>query len=69
MASIDPLLLVLMDCLTEAVSSTNFGLHVWSHSRFKFLPRFCFPDLYCCSRVQNVIETRHIHFVLEIIHF
>ena len=38
---------------------TDFGLHVWSHPRFGFLARFCFPDVSCCIWDENIIETRY----------
>ena len=58
-ASINPLLSVLMDCSTEAISIMDFSSHMWSHSRFTFLDRFCFPIVDCCSRDDNIIETRN----------
>ena len=44
-AIINPLLSVLMGCPTKAISSMDFGSHVWSHPIFRFLARFCFPDV------------------------
>ena len=58
-ASIDPFPSVLMDCSTETILSTDFGLHMWSHPSFRILTRFCFLNLYCCSRDENFIETRY----------
>ena len=58
-ASIDPFLSFLMDCPTEAILSTDFGLHVLSHPRFRFLARFCFSNVHCRRRNENVIETRY----------
>ena len=34
MTSVYPLLAILMDCLMEAISNTDFGLDMWSHPRF-----------------------------------
>ena len=43
MASIYPLLLILMYCLTETIPSADFGTDVRSHPRFRLLAgfRFC----------------------------
>ena len=72
-ASIDPLLSVLVDCLKEVISSTDFGSHLWSHPRFRFLARFYFLDVGCYSRDENIIETRYtkryVWFVRKIINF
>ena len=46
-ASIDPFLL-------EAILSTNFSSHMWNHPRLRFLARFWFPNVDCCSRDENV---------------
>ena len=51
-------LLVLVDCPTESISSTDFGSYVWNHPRFRFLAQFCFPNMYCCSREENIVEIR-----------
>ena len=58
-ASIDSLLSVLVDYPKKAISKTDFGSHVWSNPRFRFVARFCFPDVDCCSRDENIIDTRH----------
>ena len=55
MASTNPLLLLLVDCPTEALSSRDFGLHVSIYPRFIFFARFCFLDVDCCSRGEYII--------------
>ena len=53
-ASINPLLLILMYCPTDAISSTDFRSHVRSHPRFRFLARFRFHCvIYCVSIVDE----------------
>ena len=58
-ASINQLLSVLVDCPMEAILSTDFDLHLWRHPKFRFLARFCFPNVVCCSRDENMVETRY----------
>ena len=59
MASIHQLLSILMYCPTEVISSMDFGSHMWNHPRFRFLTRFSFSDVCCCSWDENVIEMRY----------
>ena len=41
------------------MKSTDFGSHVLGHPRFRFLARFFFPSVDCCSRDENILETRY----------
>ena len=43
--SIYPLLAILMDHLSEAISVAVFGSHMWSHPRFRSLAGFRFSDM------------------------
>ena len=47
--TVNPLLVILMYCLTEAISSEDFGSPVWSHPRFRFLAGFRFSNVSCSS--------------------
>ena len=57
--SLDPLLSLFVDSRTEAISSTEFGWHMWSHPRFGFLAGFWFLNVDCCSKDKNIVETRY----------
>ena len=57
--SIDPLQSILMDCPTKEILSTHFCSHVWSHPKFRFLPRFCFSYVSWRSWSENAIEARY----------
>ena len=43
--SVIPLLAILMDRLTEAISVADFGSHMWSYPRFRSLAGFRFSDV------------------------
>ena len=70
--SVYSLLAILMDCLTEAISVADFGLHMWSHSRFRSLTGFRFSKVTSSCR-DDVIEARNskrqVGFMREIAHF
>ena len=59
MTSVYPLLVILMDRLTEAISIADFGSHMWSHPRFRSFAGFGFFDASSCSRDEDVIEARN----------
>ena len=42
MTSVNPLLAILRDCLTEAVAVSNLGSRMWSHPRFRSFTGFRF---------------------------
>ena len=54
-----PLLVILMDRLTEAISIANFDSHMWSHPRCRSFAGFGFSDVSSCSRDEGVIEARN----------
>ena len=56
--SVYPLLAILMDRLTEAISLADFGLHMWSHQRFGSLTGFRFFNVSSSCRNKDVIEAR-----------
>ena len=58
--SVYPLLAILMDCLTEAISVADFGLHMKSHPRFRSLAGFRFSGVSSSYRDEDVIEARNL---------
>ena len=60
MTSVYPLLAILMDCLMEAISNTDFGLDMWSHPRFWSLAGFRFSDVSSYCRDEDGIEVRNL---------
>ena len=53
---INPLLVILMDRSSEPILGADFGSHVWSHPRFRFLAGFRFSNVSSCGRDEDVIE-------------
>ena len=47
--TVNPILVILMYCSTDAISSEDFGSAVWSHPRFRFLAGFRFSNVSCWS--------------------
>ena len=58
LTSINPLLAILTDRLTEVISRADLGSHAWSHPRLWFLVGFRFSNMSCCDRDEDVIEAR-----------
>ena len=52
--SVYPLLAILMDRLTEAISAADFGLHMWSYPRFRSFAGFRFSDVSSSCRDEDV---------------
>ena len=57
--SVYSLLTILMDRLMEAISVADFGSHMWSHPRFRYLAGFRFSNVSSSCRHQDLIEARN----------
>ena len=57
--SVDPLLAVLMDCLTEAIAVADLGSDMWSYPRLRSSTGFRFSNVGSSSGDQNVVEARY----------
>ena len=57
--SVYPLLVVLMDRLTKAISIADFCSNMWSNPRFRSFAWFRFSNVSSCGRDEDVTEARN----------